>query len=165
MSWTRRSDDDPLTSVSLGGCRNLPGFKGPDCAVTVISERWTFGDTLPVSAQVEIEGGKTLTIPATAHEWQEHNGPDLLFSAWETEVQDYLSKIDTVPTFDIAIDGDRLSLDDLRAPVCVEVTGVELIEEPEGVFSLGWTPPRTVQAPFPLPATSARRHPGDSSEG
>lgn len=166
------SDDDPLTSVTLGGCRNLPGFKGPDCAVTVISERWTFGDTLPVSAQVEIEGGKTLTLPATAFEWQALNGPDLLFSAWETEVQDYLAKTDTVPTLDIAINGDRLyidgsselSLDDLSAPVCVEGTCIELIEEPEGVFSLAATAYTATSVSIPREVVievSLRPGPGD----
>jgi len=50
-------DEDPLTTLGLTGG-----------TLTVLSEGWTMGDSLPTQAEVELSGGQTLTMPANSYQ-------------------------------------------------------------------------------------------------
>ncbi len=81
-------DEDPFTTVALisdqvhadgtvmfkgqeGGttyCEKGKYF-GDDCSMVVVtSDGWSFGDALPVDAQVEVAGGETLAIPVNSYQ-------------------------------------------------------------------------------------------------
>ncbi len=66
------TDEDPLTSVALvGGTSHCEKGKyfGDDCSkLTVVSDGWTLGDTLPVDASVELDNGDTLVLPANSYQ-------------------------------------------------------------------------------------------------
>lgn len=140
------ADDDPNTSVAIirdelhnGGTE---GF-----ALTVISEGWTAGSTLPASAQVELTDGETLTIPANSYQFRMRKRPEVLYAAWESEVREYIAEVSNNPLFHITINGGNLTIDDvseltldnLGLPVCVEGTCIQLIEGAAGEYSLAVT--------------------------
>ena len=67
------TDDDPLTTVSLHDVGELADILKADygiepAALTVVSEGWTAGDTLPVEASVELTGGSTLSVPVNSYQ-------------------------------------------------------------------------------------------------
>jgi len=65
------TDDDPLTSVALlklGGNLDCDNVLSARCsAVTVVSTDWT-SSTAPVSAEIDIEDGETLSVPANSYQ-------------------------------------------------------------------------------------------------
>ena len=65
------TDDDPLTSLTVREVKELADILKADygiepAALTVVSQGWNTGDTLPVDASVELTGGKTLTVPVNS---------------------------------------------------------------------------------------------------
>jgi hypothetical protein len=91
------TDEDPLTTVGLisdqlhsGGTEDSVWVDGH---LTFLSEGWSGTSTLPASAQVEITGGKTLTIPVNSY--QVSAAPEVFTPSWGD-----------VTGFDVSVNGN-----------------------------------------------------------
>ncbi|MDP2313851.1 MAG: hypothetical protein Q8P41_13165 [Pseudomonadota bacterium] len=66
------TDGDPLTSVALhrggGVVTKMKDKIAAGDVLSVFSDGWTLGDTLPAFAVIELEEGDTLTIPANSYQ-------------------------------------------------------------------------------------------------
>lgn len=122
---TLATDEDPLTRVSiLSDQIHNGGTEG----FLVVSEGWSWGDTLPAEAEVKLDGGDTLTIPVNSY--QVVASTAVTFSG-TPEKESFEVTIDGV-----VVKGDRLSTDQ---GLCSNGTCVALNQGDAGDWSLSAT--------------------------
>lgn len=157
-------DDDPLTSMAMISDQfhndGTEGFSlsAPGQIVTIFSYDYTAGGTVPVTADVEVEGGKNITIPANSYQFMMEKSPVVLWNAYDTTFQEYITEIENNPLsdrteaehnplFGMRINGGNLVINDsaqltmsqLASPVCIEGTCVVLTEDETGNYALSAT--------------------------
>lgn len=67
------TDEDPYTSLTVRDVKELADilentYGIEPAALTVVSDGWNAGDTLPVDASVELTNGTTLTVPVNSYQ-------------------------------------------------------------------------------------------------
>ncbi len=134
---TLATDGDPLTTVALTQHFLNDQFSGGHVRtprMTIVSEGWTT-TSYPTHAELEVSGG-TVTIPANSYQ-RLRKRPEILYQAWENEIEDYLSDLVLDPGSTISITSGNFLLEGLRAselstPVCSSGTCVVLVESERG---------------------------------
>lgn len=133
------TDEDPLTSVSLlrRGQRGYHAGRSASYDLAVFSDGWTLGDVLPTAAEVRLDGGETLTVPANSYQVAALNTPYLKIEL-EAVVITHLSL--TINKSGLTLDGaTELSIEDLAAPVCANGTCFALTESESGMYEISVT--------------------------
>ncbi|MDP2310732.1 MAG: hypothetical protein Q8P18_32240 [Pseudomonadota bacterium] len=136
---TLATDEDPLTRVGLVRRREFKA--GIELRVvqtsrlTIVSEGWTAGDSLPVDAELELTNGETITIPVNSYQRPGHtptqSEASLLFSLLDTAGR---IVIDDGEGGDVAFDVE--SLEELSVPLCSEGFCVVVSETERGAYAL-----------------------------
>ena len=137
------TDEDPLTSV---------GFSSWDEPmevpyISIVSEGWSTS-TAPVSAQVELTNGKTITIPVNSYQ----------VVAKDNYV---VTNPDRKDNFRVVVNGGKLSvndsttltLDDLASPLCADGLCVLLLENDAGEAELSVTAYASTATALPTDAS------------
>lgn len=131
-------DEDPLTTVALHRRAYGSGKYGLEldnakCEVVVSSAGWSVGDALPVSAQVELTGGDTITIPANSYQ-RLGRARSWMVNNFEVYPVFGLSSVLTITGGDfVATDSSVL---ELLTPVCAGGTCVSLVPNDSGDYEL-----------------------------
>jgi hypothetical protein len=128
---TLASDDDPLTRLALLPTRanfERDLVNGANAAVVVVSEGWPVVGAMPVDAEVELTGGKTLTIPANSYQ---------VTAAAEVSFRGSPEK----EAFQVAIDGVTVKsgTDFTERGFCSNGTCIALAQDDSGVWTLSAT--------------------------
>ena len=98
----------------------------------VVSDGWT-STTAPASAQVELDGGETLSIPANSYQRAGMTTVDIRASS-------VVSLNVAIPGGTLTLDGtSTLTLADLSSPVCANGTCVSLSENAKGTLDVSVT--------------------------
>lgn len=137
------TDEDPLTSVALH--RRLLKPKKDSVVYTstsdlaapvisVVSEGWAAGSALPTHAQLELDGGSTVIVPANSYQKR----PGGKGSYWSVFCAREFSYSGFVPLN--AYSGkavfQNISFDDLDAPICSEGTCIVVSENDDGTCNI-----------------------------
>lgn len=128
---TLASDDDPLTRLALLPTRTnfeRDLVNGANAAVVVVSEGWPLASAMPVDAEVELTGGKTLTIPANSYQ---------VTAAAQVSFKGSPEK----EAFQVAIDGVTVKsgTDFADRGFCSNGTCIALAQDDSGVWTLSAT--------------------------
>jgi hypothetical protein len=131
---TLATDEDPLTRVALLSDEvNNNGTRG----FFVVSDGWSVTDTLPIDAEVDLEGGETLTLPVNSYQVAALAVPSLKVEL-EAIVITHLKV--NINGGTLTLDGSSaLSLASLSSPVCANGTCVALREDSLGGYALSVT--------------------------
>ncbi len=141
------TDEDPLTSLAFR-ILNVDEHKDNSLVVSsgdldVVSEGWST-TTVPVSAQVELTNGKTITIAANSYQR-------------DSLEKTTLGEVSALAALRVSVNGGvfsvndvaELNVDDLASPLCADGYCVLLVENADGETELSVTAYATTATALP----------------
>lgn len=98
-------------------------------SLAVVSDGWSIDEALPTHANVELDDGTTISIPANSY--QRKAAPRYFAKAREIALWEPQVRL-TIDGRTMTIDGGSVLLSDLASPLCAEGTCVALVTDADG---------------------------------
>lgn len=133
LPWDDGADGVNVIPLEDGDAQTRMGFLyGTEGArvrnvrsLAVVSDGWSAGDALPTHANVELDDGSTISIPANSYQRKKKKEEDRIKKEADRQaVGGWTVDIDGRR---LTVDGTRFSTTDLTSPLCAEGTCVMLV--------------------------------------
>lgn len=106
-------------------------------SLAIVSDGWSADEALPTHANIELDDGTTISIPANSYQRKKKKEEDRIKSESDREKGvDWDVRIDDRT---LTVDGSRFTTAELTSPLCAEGTCVMLVPEGNDEYSLAVT--------------------------